>query len=189
MDLFKTTALSTAVLVSGCGHNDEPPKPHEDGNLYASDALFVQQRNMMQCAVPRSKIDFLSFPQPAAGQGYDGLRKYTFYFGFDEDKPLSPEESIQKLAQTYRDNKQIGFRIKGCTDKAGDAKYNFDLSRRRIESIARILQEEHIHPDRICKLPEGEGCEKPERKVEIETYDLDMESGDAGHDAKAAPAP
>ncbi len=177
------TALATVFFVmAGCSQDEPASAPHPDGDLYRSDPLFNAQRDAMMCTaddrfVEKSVLD-IAYPDSVLNREatyYDRLRSHIYYFDHDGAQPLSPDASFARLAERLQADKDIGLRLTGCTDRAGTEIYNLDLSKRRIDAVADRLQSYGIHPDRLCKIPLGEACPVPERKVEVETFILDHE--------------
>ena len=81
----------------------------------------------------------------------------NIYFEFDKDE-LMPRSFVElnKLLKILRDNPKLSIEIVGHTDALGDDDYNFDLSRRRAESVVKFLTDNKTSKTRLRARGQGE---------------------------------
>ena len=78
---------------------------------------------------------------------------------FDNDVyDVSPRyhEEVERAATLLKKNLQLGVVLKGFASPVGNAKYNYDLSMRRNESVKRMLIDYGVFPDQISSVFYGE---------------------------------
>ena len=104
--------------------------------------------------------------------------KFILYFRFDSDQ-LNPEsqEVMPSVFQAITQRDSTDISINGHTDRSGDAAYNLQLSKRRVEWIKELLVQggvsaEHLYgafhgeADPIEPTPDGKPSAK-NRRVEV----------------------
>lgn len=77
---------------------------------------------------------------------------------------------IENAAMVLKENPQLRVVLKGFASPAGNAKYNYELSMRRNESVKRLLIEYGVLPDQISSVFYGEdkiSSSADARRVEI----------------------
>jgi len=68
------------------------------------------------------------------------LSQIVIYFDFDSDEILPDEqEKLRRAANLIKTLSQYNLTVKGHTDKWGDPKYNVALSKRRVQSVLKFL--------------------------------------------------
>ncbi|MGE4552154.1 MAG: OmpA family protein [Desulfovibrionaceae bacterium] len=67
--------------------------------------------------------------------------KFMLYFYFDDTK-LKPESEglMADIMAAYRDRKSTDVSVVGHSDRSGDRQYNYTLSKRRAEAVAKQLK-------------------------------------------------
>ena len=65
----------------------------------------------------------------------------SIHFDFDADTPMANQkEKLDNFVKVAKENPNNVFKLVGNTDGKGDDTYNQDLSRRRVESVARYAE-------------------------------------------------
>ncbi len=59
------------------------------------------------------------------------------------------QERLDDMVETLQQHKELRISVRGHSDSAGDEESNLSLSRHRADFVARYLQSQGIHPDRI----------------------------------------
>ncbi len=79
------------------------------------------------------------------------------YFGVDDDQLHSPSDLqvIDNIANLLSKQTEISLLIQGYTDETGTVGHNLDLSKRRSETIKRLLLNKGISEDRIVTYGKG----------------------------------
>ena len=100
-----------------------------------------------------------------------GTSEMKVYFDNDVSE-VSPRfrSEVEDAATVLKKNPQLGVVLKGFASPVGNAKYNYDLSMRRNESVKRMLIDLGVFPDQISSVFYGEDkstSEAEARRVEI----------------------
>ncbi|HLJ13131.1 MAG TPA: OmpA family protein [Bryobacteraceae bacterium] len=116
------------------------------------------------------------------------------YFRFNHaDLNKDDQQKLDTLADTLAKMKNYVVEVEGFTDRSGQLNYNFELSRRRAESVVRYLAANHGIPLRTIHevgfgpqtkemtTVDNRGSEQPakmtrkeERRVDVRVYALDL---------------
>ena len=108
----------------------------------------------------------------------DPPAKFLLYFYFDEAR-LKPQSEglLADIMAAYRDRHSRDVGIIGHTDSAGDRQYNIDLSRRRAQAVAKLLEalgmdpavmEINSHGEENPLVPTADDVPEPRnRRVEV----------------------
>lgn len=92
-------------------------------------------------------------PAPAARNDYyfDSI-----HFDFDVDAPMSNQKAkLDNFVNVAKANPNNVFKLVGNTDGKGDASYNEDLSRRRVESVARYAENAGVPSSQLKMMYRG----------------------------------
>jgi len=104
------------------------------------------------------------------------------YFGFNKsDLGAEAKKDLDALAQSVADQRRFVIEIQGFTDSTGSTDYNYALSERRADTVARYLTTQHkipvyrIHTLGLGKDVPAEGANQREtrklsRRVEVKLY-------------------
>lgn len=85
------------------------------------------------------------------------VRIGNIYFSFESSSLNNAAKSqIDSLVWLMKSNGRITITLTGYTDAQGSAAYNLILSKQRAESVARLMTEKGILPDRIQTFGDGE---------------------------------
>ena len=73
--------------------------------------------------------------------------RFILYFKFDTATLLPDSKTLlDAVMQAYQDRSSIDVSVVGHTDRSGDRQYNFDLSKKRAEKVAKLLTEMGMDP-------------------------------------------
>ena len=75
------------------------------------------------------------------------------------DLKVNAKNNVDTLAQILQKYPNTNVLVAGYTDSTGSAQYNFDLSKRRAESVKRELESQGVKGDRLTD--EGFGKDQP----------------------------
>ena len=79
-----------------------------------------------------------------------GHKKTPIYFANNAYTPLSLDtQAIEQIVAMLRDNPELSILLEGYASNVGSSEYNNQLSMRRSESVARLLQKQGIALQRI----------------------------------------
>jgi outer membrane protein OmpA-like peptidoglycan-associated protein len=86
------------------------------------------------------------------------IRLNNIFFDFDRFS-LRPESypELNRVAEFMEEQPSIKVEIAGHTDNIGTPEYNFNLSKKRAESVSNYIIKKGISRDRIAISPYGEG--------------------------------
>ncbi|MCJ8318707.1 MAG: OmpA family protein [Colwellia sp.] len=75
-------------------------------------------------------------------------QSFNLLFAFDDSKLLLPKRLTPVVSQLkqYRQSKVL---LKGYTDSKGSKSYNFELSKRRVDSVSHYLVTQGVNPEQI----------------------------------------
>jgi OOP family OmpA-OmpF porin len=120
---------------------------------------------------------------------YKSSDQAVVHFAFNSAKLTSEDQSeLDRLASEAQGQKRYLITLKGYTDQTGPANYNFELSRRRDDSVVRYLVSQHNIPVYLIHMV-GLGKEdlinggktlqdrKQSRRVEVDLYTAPTFSG------------
>lgn len=78
---------------------------------------------------------------------YNSAGQVVVHFDFNKDQLSDADKAqLDQLASQTQGQKHYLFTLKGFTDQSGSTSYNFELSRRRAESVIRYLVSQHNIP-------------------------------------------
>lgn len=81
----------------------------------------------------------------------------SVHFGFDEDQPLSTEQSkLDHFVQVAKANPNHTFKLVGNTDSRGTDGYNNALSQRRVDNVAAYAQSQGVPASQLVLNYKGE---------------------------------
>ena len=84
--------------------------------------------------------------------------KFLLYFYFDSIRMHdASKKKIPLIVHAAKERESMDISVNGHTDRAGDAKYNYQLSVRRARQVQKTLVKEGINPDIITTTSHGEG--------------------------------
>ncbi len=84
--------------------------------------------------------------------------KFLLYFYFDAIRMHdASKKKIPLIVNAAKERESMDISVNGHTDRAGDAKYNYQLSVRRAKQVQKALVKEGINPDIITTTSHGEG--------------------------------
>ena len=98
-------------------------------------------------------------PENTANLGGDmnNGNKFSVYFAFDSTRLDDRATRIlQTLIAIYKSDEIIGILLSGYTDRAGDAAYNMNLSRRRAQVVRDYLFLHGVNDDNVRIIAHGE---------------------------------
>lgn len=86
-----------------------------------------------------------------------GTSEMKVFFDNDAyDVSARYRSEVENAATVLKKNPQLGVVLKGFASPVGNAKYNYDLSMRRNESVKRMLIDYGVFPDQISSVFYGE---------------------------------
>lgn len=161
--LHVAIALTAGALFAGCAGNGtkktaqtEPSRPEvektltvaaADGmqavvtNVETDKTVKTQEENPAAPVIPYPDIDIAEDTKP---------EQLTFQFGFDKSELTDQDKEVIKQHAKYLiDNPSTMIKIVGHTDHHGPKAYNEFLSKKRANSIAKILIEEGVAESQI----------------------------------------
>jgi OmpA-OmpF porin, OOP family len=120
---------------------------------------------------------------------YKSADQEVVHFAFNKDQLTDADKAeLDQLASQAQGQKRFLITLKGFTDQSGPASYNFQLSRRRAESVIRYLVSQHNIPVYLIHMV-GMGKEDlvnngktrqdraDSRRVEVDLYSAPSFSG------------
>ncbi|MGH9668432.1 MAG: OmpA family protein [Bryobacteraceae bacterium] len=129
------------------------------------------------------------------------------YFRFNHsDLSKDDQQKLDTLADTLGKMKSYVIEVEGFTDKSGPLSVNFELSRKRAESVVRYLAANHnvplrtIHevgfgPQTKSMTVDNQGAEQPtkmnrkeERRVDVRVFALDLMASESAPAANTSAA-
>jgi outer membrane protein OmpA-like peptidoglycan-associated protein len=97
-----------------------------------------------------------------------GAKSYVLYFVFDKAALLpAAQATFNAVLQDYNKRPAAEIIIIGHTDKAGDAKYNEELSQRRAKAVHSMLVSKGVPADKIDAAWRGDREPLPETAGKI----------------------
>lgn len=98
-----------------------------------------------------NKVTYTMVPAQKRESYFDSV-----YFGFDEDIPLPGERAkIAHFAEVAKENPEVTYALVGNTDSIGTDAYNEDLSRRRVEKVKAMAEQDGVSSSRLQDSYEG----------------------------------
>ena len=80
----------------------------------------------------------------------------SIHFDFDQDQPMSNQRAkLDNFVKVAKENPNNVFKLVGNTDGKGDDSYNQDLSRRRVESVARYAENAGVPATQLKEMYRG----------------------------------
>lgn len=176
-------------IISGMSY--APPADNNIGELrWKIDSLQRQVSSLSAPAILIEKKDDISQLNKEINQLQDSLiasvaltpeaKEIVKHYGTSEMKVFFDNDAsdisaryrseVENAAIVLKKNPQLGVVLKGFASSVGNAKYNYDLSMRRNESVKRMLIDYGVFPDQISSVFYGEdksASTAEARRVEI----------------------
>jgi outer membrane protein OmpA-like peptidoglycan-associated protein len=104
--------------------------------------------------------------------------KFLLYFFFDSTRMhKKSQQKLPLIVSTAKERETMDISVNGHTDRAGDAKYNYQLSVKRAKRVEKALLKAGINAEYISTTSHGEGnpliptkdnvAEPKNRRVEV----------------------
>lgn len=167
-------------LATGCASQDnkEPKDKKQESPVTTEITPSLEPAHTDVAAVTpeaTTQSDPISQPQVVAETEIEMPEQTVFYFGFNKSDLTDDDvESLKEHAQYMQKNSNVIAQIEGHTDFHGPHAYNEQLSKKRAESVAKVLIEEGVPQSQIVinaladnKPMECKGDTRHNRRVEL----------------------
>lgn len=143
--LIMTALVSGLALLSACS---KKPGVNNGNDAGGSDAGASQTYGMNSAGgydANGFKVNALSAPSDQ-----------TYYFAFDSSDLRQEDMQALHIQSNYlATHPNAVVRLEGNTDNRGSREYNIALGWRRDQSVARIMEQEGVHPNQIKMVSYG----------------------------------
>lgn len=131
-------AASSLLLLTACSK-----KPHADDA--GSGAEGTQTYGMNSASNDGFKVNALTAPS-----------NQTYYFAFDSSDIRTQDQKALDIQSNYiASHSNAVVRLEGNTDNRGSREYNIGLGWHRDQGVARIMEQEGVHPNQIKMVSYG----------------------------------
>jgi OmpA-OmpF porin, OOP family len=142
------------------------------------DGFHAAMKEITGAMKPKMKMMAAPAPAPAPTPAPAAPARFVVFFPFDSDVLTDGGRAvIQRAVEAAGGSGSVAFTATGHADRAGDERYNMDLSLRRAEAVRKALAGRGIGNDRISvggrgeaenAVPTEDGVrERANRRVEI----------------------
>lgn len=88
--------------------------------------------------------------EAAPAHVYNDYYLDTIHFGYDQDQPLPSEASkLANFVEVAKDHPDSTFKLVGNTDSDGTNAYNDDLSKRRVDNVAKYAENNGVDASKM----------------------------------------